>query len=388
MKGHIRERSPGHWAIVIDAQDPKTGKRRRKWHSFKGTKREAQVECARLIGEHKAGRINLALTRITVSEFLLRWLDHMQAQLTPRSHERYSEIVTKNISPLIGHLALGKLQPATISQAYAKALKSGRCDGQGGLSPKTVLYMHRILRQALAQAVLWDLLGRNPADAVEPPKTERRQMNALDADATAALVDAARNTNLFIPVLLAVMCGIRRGEIAALRWKSVDLERGTLAVVASAEQTKDGVREKPPKNGKGRSVELPLLVVEELRGHHIQQAEHLLRLGVRLTDDRHVVMREDGLPIQPRSLTHAFQNFLGKQKFKRVRLHDLRHTHATLLLKSGVHPKIAQERLGHSSIVITLDLYSHVLPGMQREAAQLLDQNMRAAFERTGNQGR
>jgi integrase len=99
-------------------------------------------------------------------------------------------------------------------------------------------------------------------------------------------------------------------------------------------------------------------------------------------------MREDGLPIQPRSLTHAFQNFLGKQKFKRVRLHDLRHTHATLLLKSGVHPKIAQERLGHSSIVITLDLYSHVLPGMQREAAQLLDQNMRAAFERTGNQGR
>jgi integrase len=248
--------------------------------------------------------------------------------------------------------------------------------------------MHRILRQALAQAVLWDLLGRNPADAVEPPKTERRQMNALDADATAALVDAARNTGLFVPVLLAVMCGIRRGEIAALRWKSVDLERGTLAIVASAEQTKEGVREKPPKNGKGRSVELPLLVVEELRGHRIRQAEHLLRLGVRLTDDHHVVMREDGLPIQPRSLTHAFQIFLAKQKLRRVRLHDLRHTHATLLLKGGVHPKIAQERLGHSSIAITLDLYSHVLPGMQREAAQILDQNMRAAFERTGNKGR
>jgi integrase len=388
MKGHIRERSPGHWAIVIDAQDPETGKRRRKWHSFRGSKREAQVECCRLIGEHKAGRINLAPNRTTVGEFLARWLDHMQAQLTPRSHERYSELVTKNILPLIGNLALAKLQPATISQAYAKALKTGRCDGQGGLSPKTVLYMHRILRQALAQAVLWDLLGRNPADAVEPPKTERRQMNALDADATAALVDAARNTSLFIPVLLAVMCGIRRGEIAALRWKSVDLERGMLAVVVSAEQTKDGVREKPPKNGKGRSVELPLLVVDELRRHRVVQAQHLLQLGVRLTDDHHVVMREDGMPIQPRSLTHAFQIFLGKQKLRRIRLHDLRHTHATLLLKGGVHPKIAQERLGHSSIAITLDLYSHVLPGMQREAAQLLDRSMRAAFERTGNKGR
>jgi integrase len=388
MKGHIRERSPRHWAIVIDAQDPETGKRRRKWHSFRGSKREAQVECCRLIGEHKAGRINLAPNRTTVGEFLARWLDHMQAQLTPRSHERYSELVTKNILPLIGNLALAKLQPATISQAYAKALKTGRCDGQGGLSPKTVLYMHRILRQALAQSVLWDLLGRNPADAVEPPKTERRQMNALDADATAALLDAARNTSLFIPVLLAVMCGIRRGEIAALRWKSVDLERGMLAVVGSAEQTKDGVREKPPKNGKGRSVELPLLVVDELRRHRVLQAQHFLQLGVRLTDDHHVVMRKDGLPIQPRSLTYAFQIFLGKQKLRRIRLHDLRHTHATLLLKGGVHPKIAQERLGHSSIAITLDLYSHVLPGMQREAAQLLDRSMRAAFERTGNKGR
>jgi integrase len=384
----VKELRSPEWGIEPNARHPETAERKRKWHSFKGTKREAQVECARLIGEHKAGRINLAPNRTTVGEFLVRWLDQMRAQLTPRSHERYSEIVTKNIMPLIGNLVLAKLQPVTISQAYAKALRSGRCDGRGGLSPKTVLYIHRILRQALAQAVLWDLLGRNPADAVEPPKTERRQMNALDADATAALVDAARNTNLFIPVLLAVMCGIRRGEIAALRWKSVDLERGMLAVVASAEQTKDGVREKPPKNGKGRSVELPSLVGDELRRHRVQQAQHLLQLGVRLMDDHHVVMREDGLPIQPRSLTHAFQIFLGKQKLRRMRLHDLRHTHATLLLKGGVHPKIAQERLGHSSIAITLDLYSHVLPGMQREAAQLLDQNMRAAFERSGNKGR
>jgi integrase len=385
MKGHIRERSPGRWAIVIDARDPVTGKRLRKWHTFKGNKREAQTECARLIGEHKAGKVNLAPNKTTAAEFLAHWLDHMQAQLTPRSHERYSELVIKNIVPLIGSTALAKLQPVMISQAYAKALKNGRRDGKGGLSPKTVLYMHRVLRQALAQAVLWELLGRNPADAVEPPKTERRQMTALDTDATATLVEAARDTSLFIPVLLAVMCGIRRGEIAALRWRSVDLERGTLAVVASAEQTKETVREKPPKNGKGRSVALPSLVVDELCRYRIKQAEHLLRLGVRLTDDHHVVMREDGLPLQPRSLTHAFQIFLKTHKLQRVRLHDLRHTHATQMLKSGVHPKVAQERLGHSSIAITLDLYSHVMPGMQDEAAQRVDVALRAAIERAGN---
>jgi integrase len=335
MKGHIRERSPGRWAIVIDDRDPATGKRMRKWHSFAGTKRAAQTECARLIGAHKDGKVSLAPAKTTVAEFLARWLDHMQAQLGPRSHERYSDLVTKNIAPLIGGVALAKLQPATISDAYAKALKSGRRDGKGGLSAKTTLYMHRILRQALAQAVRWELLGRNPADAVQPPKTERKQMTALDADATAALIEAARDTSLFVPVLLGALCGIRRGEITALRWRSVDLERGSLSVVASTEQTSKTVREKPPKNGKGRLIALPSLAIDELRRHRLQQAEHMLKLGVRLTDNHHVLLREDGLPLQPRSLTHAFQIFLERQNMPHIRLHDLRHTHATQLLKNG-----------------------------------------------------
>jgi integrase len=154
--------------------------------------------------------------------------------------------------------------------------------------------------------------------------------------------------------------------------------------VASTEQTSKTVREKPPKNGKGRLIALPSLAIDELRRHRLQQAEHMLKLGVRLTDNHHVLLREDGLPLQPRSLTHAFQIFLERQNMPHIRLHDLRHTHATQLLKNGVHPKIAQERLGHSSIAITLDLYSHVLPGMQDEAAQGVDRALRAAIERTG----
>ena len=381
MKGHIRERSPGHWAIVLEIRDPETGKRKRKWHSFAGTKREAQIECARLISELSAGAY-IEPARTTVRDFFGRWLDHMQAQLTARSHERYSELARKNLVPLIGSVPLTKLRPAVISQAYAKALTSGRRDGKGGLSPRTVQYMHRILRQALQQAVRWQVLARNPADAVKPPKAERKEMQALDADEAAELIDTARETNLFIPILLAVLCGLRRGEIVALRWRSVDLESGQLSVVVSAEQTRQRVREKSPKSGRGRTVALPSLVVDELRQHRLSQAEGLLSLGVRLTDEHHVVTRADGAALQPRSLTHAFDILTKKKGLRSVRLHDLRHSHATHLLASGVHPKVAQERLGHSSVAITLDLYSHVLPGMQAEAAGRVDLVVREAINR------
>jgi integrase len=380
MKGHIRERSPGHWAIVIEVRDPATGERKRRWHSFTGTKREAQVECARLLTEQKAGTA-VEPSRMTVAAFLERWLEHMQSQVSPRSHERYAELARKNVAPLLGGLALTKLQPAHISAAYSKALTSGRRDGSGGLSARTVTHMHRVLREALQQAVRWQMLSRNPADAVKPPKVERQQMSVLDTDATAELIEAARETPLFIPILLGVRGGLRRGEVVALRWRNVDLERSQISVVASAEQTDCGVREKEPKNGKGRTIVLSVTETEELRSHRVRQAQSLLALGVRLTDDHHVVAREDGQPLQPRSLTHAFVKFARRHGF-RIRLHDLRHSHATHMLASGVHPKIAQERLGHSSVGITLDLYSHVLPGMQAEAVNRVDAMLRDALDR------
>jgi integrase len=381
MRGHIRERSPGHWGIVIDVRDPATGKRKRKWHSFRGTKREAQIERSRLIAEMAAGNY-VETTRLTVAAFLERWIEHMKGQVSPRSHERYAELCRKNITPLLGGLALTKLQPAHISQAYAKALASGRRDGQGGLSPRTVTHMHRVLREALQQGLRWQLLARNPADAVRPPKVERRQMSVLDTDATVELIETARNTGLLVPILLGALCGLRRGEIVALRWRNVDLERGQLSVTRSAEQTDQGVREKETKSGNNRSVALSPTLIDELRQHRIRQAQSLLALGIRLTDDHHVVMREDGLPIQPRSLSHAFTKFMHRYGGQRIRLHDLRHTHATHMLASGVHPKIAQERLGHSSVSVTIDLYSHVLPNMQAEAVNRVDARLREALNR------
>src|SRR5262249_53077672 len=246
---------------------------------------------------------------------------------------------------------------------------------------RTVTHMHRVLREALQQALRWQLLARNPADAVKPPKVERKQMKVLDTDATAGLIEAARGSPLFVAIMLGVRCGLRRGEVVALRWRNVDLERGQISVVASAEQTEQGVREKEPKNGKGRTIVLSSTEIEELRSHRVRQAQALLALGVRLTDDHHVVAREDGQALQPRSLTHAFVKFVRRHGFQ-IRLHDLRHSHATHMLAAGIHPKIAQERLGHSSVGLTLDLYSHLLPGMQAGGGNHLDAMLRDALDR------
>jgi integrase len=242
--------------------------------------------------------------------------------------------------------------------------------------------MHRVLKQAIAQAVAWHELARNEANAVRPPKVERKQMRVLDADGIAALIEMARDTTMFIPILLGVTTGIRRGEIAALRWHHVDLDRAQISVEESAEQTKTGIRYKPPKSGKGRTVALPAIAVDELRAHRTKQAEALLKVGIRLCEDTFVVAQGDGGPFQPRSLTHAFEAFIARLNLPRLRFHDLRHTHATAMLKGKVHPKIVQERLGHSTIAITLDIYSHVLEGMQEGAAEVIDAALQAALNK------
>jgi integrase len=379
MRGHLRERAPGHWAIILDLHDPATGKRRRKWHSFAGTKREAQIECARLISEMKGGTY-LEPSKTTFAQFLEHWLDHVKSQISPRSNERYCEIVRKNIIPALGTVFLSKLRPAQISAAYSNALMSGRRDGKGGLAPTTVVYMHRLIKQALRQAVRWELLARNPADAVDPPKAERGALTTYDINQTVKLLEELRGSRLRLPVLLGVMCGLRRGEIVALRWGHIDLAAGKMTVVESAEQTATGIRYKPPKSGRGRAVALSTMVTAELRQHRLAQAEELLRLGVRQSDATHVYTRQDGEPMQPRSLSQMWSTI--STTLPRIRFHDLRHAHATHMLAAGVHPKVASERLGHSRIGITLDLYSHVLPGMQEDAAARVDEAFQIALKK------
>jgi integrase len=243
--------------------------------------------------------------------------------------------------------------------------------------------MHAIIKSSLAQAVIWGILTRNPAAVVKGPKPSRVVMQTYDLDQTAEMIEAARGHRVFMPALLAVLCGMRRGEIAALRWRNVDLTSAQLAVAESAEQTKAGVRYKEPKSGRGRTVALPASLVAELRAHRVAQAQELLLVGRRLDDGDFVIAQPNGSPLRPHSIGQEWVRFLQAHRhLPRIRFHDLRHAHATHLLASGVHAKVASERLGHSKVGITLDLYSHVLPNMQADAAAIVDGALTAALNK------
>ena len=288
-------------------------------------------------------------------------------------------MIRSYVLPAIGASQLKKVRPETIACLYATTLKSGARRCRRGLSAKSIGLLHRVLSRALHQAVRWKLLASNPAADATPPRVERRAMTVPGVSAALDLVEAARGTDLFAPVLIASMTGLRRSEALALRWEAIDLDAGELEVKASIEQVGTATREKPPKSERGRSVTLPALLIDELRRYRIQQAEELLRLGVRQGEATYVCIRADGAPWRPSVFTQAFVRFLRAHKRPHMRFHDLRHAHATHMLDANVHPKIVQERLGHSSISLTLDLYSHTTPGMQEKAAASIDSMMRAA---------
>jgi integrase len=194
-----------------------------------------------------------------------------------------------------------------------------------------------------------------------------------------------------IPALLTVLCGLRRGDICALRWRNIDLAAGQMSVVESLEQTKGGkskgLRFKSPKAGKGRTVALSATVVEELGANRAKRAEEMLKLGVGLSDDDLVIAQADGSVVAPIYISQLWGRVIERTKLTRLRFHDLRHAHATHLLANCVHPKIASERLGHSKVGITLDLYSHVIPGMQEDAAKLVDAALKTATQKRDTKG-
>jgi integrase len=384
--GHIRRRSAGAWELRYSlGTDPATGKRRVVTTTVRGDRKAAERELRRLLRSLDTGE-HVDPTRLTVRDWLTLWLAAVREEVSPKSHERYAEIARHFLMPALGNLPLTRLAPSHIQQAYSGWATGGRRDGKdGGLSPLTRRHIHRILNSALARAVEQQVLARNPAEAFKKrlPKVERREMTTLSADQSARLLAAIKHTRVYWPVLLALSTGMRRGEVFALRWKNVDLERGSLRVMESLEQTKAGIRFKAPKTDRTRAITLPAFSVDELRRLKRQQAEELLMLGIRQSGETLVCARADGLPLQPQSLTHQFTRLTSRVKdLPRVRFHDLRHSHATQLLLAGVHPKIAQERLGHATITTTLDLYSHVTETMQSDAAERLDAVFRPAINR------
>ena len=383
--GHVRERSPGSWEIRYSlGTDPAAGKRRIITTSVKGKREAAEKELRRLLRTVDTGE-HVDPTRMTVREWLTTWLAAIRVEISPKSHERYAEIVENFLAPALGNLPIAKVTPVDIQKAYNNWATGGRRDRKsGGLSPRTRRHIHRILRSSLSRAVEQQVIARNPADVFRKrlPKVERRELLTLSTEQSVQLLDGIRHTRTYWPALIALATGMRRGEILGLRWKNVDLEGGTVRVVESIEQTKSGLRFKAPKSEKTRAITLPAFAIDELRRLKKQQAKELDMLGLRSGGQTLVCGQADGQPLQPRSLTHEFTRLVGRlEDVPRVRFHDLRHSHATQMLLAGVHPKVAQERLGHSTITTTLDLYSHVTETMQSDAAVRLDAAFRTALK-------
>jgi len=373
MRGHIRQRGDGRWAIVIEMDRDEGGKRRQKWHAVQGGRRDAERELARLLHERNTG-VYAEPSRLTVGDYLKRWLeDSARPRISARSYDHYESLIRIHLAPRLGGMRLDRLTPLAIQHCYSEA---GRV-----LCANTVRTLSTILRQALAQAVRWRLLAVNPAAAVPPPRAHSPEMIAFTEEQIGKLLTEARGTRLYIPLLLAVSTGMRRNEILALRWADVDLDAGRLSVRQNLEKSKSGVAFKAPKTAKGRRpIDLSPSVVAALRRHYGEQARMRRLLGARYQNHDLVVCRPDGTPDTPSVISRMFRDVARRLALPSLRFHDLRHTHATLLFRQGEHPKVVSERLGHSGIAITLDRYSHILPDMQRAAADRLDAAMRRAL--------
>jgi len=387
--GTISRRSDGRFQIRYSlGTDPLTGHRKRFSVTIAGTIKDAEKELRRLLHTVDKGE-HVDPTKITVEEFLSQWIETVHSQVSPSTHERYADLVNNFLIPALGHFPLTKLMPTAIQKAYNTWEISGRKDSKkGGLSPRTRVHLHRILKSALKHAVQLQLIGRNPADAIIPPKAKKAAITVLTIEQSAILLEELRGTRLYWSVLLALTTGMRRGEILALRWKNVIFEEATVRVVESLEKTKKGLRFKSPKTEKTRAIVLPAYAVQELRTWKEVQFSELSSRKINPTDNDLVCGKRNGEPLNPVTLTHEFVEAINKiPSLPKVRFHDLRHSHATQMLSSGIHPKIAQERLGHSTITTTLDLYSHATATMQNEAASKLDTAYRSAIKGTLNRG-
>lgn len=274
----------------------------------------------------------------------------------------------------MGNLLLPKLQPIQIQSYLTKALESGRSNGKGGLSEKTVLNHFRVLKEALHHAVGWQLLSYNPAEAVKPPRPKHKEIEVLPDEEFFIFLEAAREHRYHMPFLLASTTGMRRGEVLGVRWQDINFTERKLAVRQAVGITNNGLIIKSPKTKKSkRVISLSASSLEALCDHRKRQAAEKIALGEAYNDFGLVCAHPDGSMIHPRSLSESFTNLIKKLELTRVSFHALRHTHATQCLARGLHIKVVSERLGHSSVQITLDTYSHVMPDLQEEAALNLE---------------
>jgi integrase len=360
-EGSIYRRADGRWAASVSLD------RGRRKSYYGKTRQEVAGKLATALKAQRDG-LPLVAERQRVGDYLASWLETVRPSLRARTWLRYEQYVRLHAIPGIGQVSLARLTPQHLQRLYADRL-------EGGLSAMSVRHLHAVLHRALQQATRWGLVARNVADLVTPPRAAHREMQTLSPEQARAFLEAAQGDRFHALYVLALSTGMRQGELLALKWEHVDLERGTVQVRGSLQRTPAGLTITEPKTAASRrQVGLTPSAVAALRRHRVAQTEERLRLGSVWQDNGLVFCNEIGSPIDATHvMVRPFRCLLDRAGLPRIRFHDLRHSAATLLLGQGVHPKIVSEMLGHTQIAITLDLYSHVTPTMQRQATDAME---------------
>jgi integrase len=364
----------GRWYVVVELdRDPGSGARQRKWHSGFATKREAERGLAKILASRDEGAY-VSPKRLTLGRYLEdHWLPVIESTVRSTTFHGYRSHVRLYVAPRLGAEQLQRISPDQLSKFYRDLLRDGGHDGRA-LSPNTVRRVHATVHRALRDAARWGFLQRNPAAAAVKPRQPAigaKDITTWSASEVRTFLLSVSDDRLFALWRLAAATGMRRGELVGLRWSDVDLSLQRLAV----RQTVTGIgakvefREPKTKRGK-RSVALDSETVVALSSWKRQQGQEQADWGQGWVDTGLVFTKANGELLHPDLLTTKFRYHVERADVRTIRLHDLRHTHASLALQAGVPAKVVSERLGHATVSFTLDVYSHVVPGLQEEAAE------------------
>jgi integrase len=371
MRGSVLKRGPTWSYVMYLGRDDQTGKKQQKWVGGFRTKKLAENALTEALERLRTGTWTDP-GRQTVGEYLQGWLTSVTPSLRPTTAASYRWVIETWVEPRIGKVRLGALTPARLSALYGDLLANGRTRGDGGgLAPRSVAYTHRILTHALKDAAAWGLLARNPAAVVDPPRASGPEMKVWSAPQVKKFLAYVSDDRLYAMWAILLTTGLRRGEVVGLRWEDVDLRRGTLAIAQTRVSVGYAVETSAPKTARGRrSVSIDPITIRALKAWKTRQDDERRTFGELWHDSGAVFTVEDGSAIHPETVSAWFKRLTAAAGLPEIRLHDARHTAATLALAAGIHPKVVSERLGHASISITMDTYSHVVEGMQEEAAK------------------
>jgi integrase len=373
MRDGIIKRGTNSYSIALPlGKQAETGKYKYQWVTVQGTKKEAKERRIQSLHEIKIGDF-IKPTNLLVAEYLENWLQNYKPNLSPRGFERYRDIIRKHFIPAFNNIKLVQLKPEHLQKHYANL-------NSRGLSIGTIRYHHAVIHVALKTAVKQGVISRNVADAVDVPRMRRQEMQTWNEDEINRFLEKAKGSPYYALFYTALFTGMRRSELLGLKWEDVDLILGQIHVNRGLHHLKNGsyIFTEPKSMKSRRTIALSPSAILVLRDHMTKRKLELSFLDITQKDTDLVFATIDGKPLRPNTITRAWETTAKHAGLKVIRLHDARHTHASLMLKQGIHPKIVQERLGHSSIQMTLDIYSHVAPGLQEAAAKRFEDLIKA----------